>query len=80
MDVASRLQGGAYGAHPPVHHVRGGHHIRPGPGMGQGLLHQDRDRLVVEHIAGGIDEAILAVGGEGVEGDVGARCAKPSGL
>jgi hypothetical protein len=39
--------------------------------MGQGLLDQDRHRLVIEHIAAGIDQPILAVGGEGVEGDVG---------
>ena len=39
--------------------------------MTQGLAHQRRDRLIIEHIAICIDEAVLPVGGVRIESNVG---------
>jgi hypothetical protein len=45
--------------------------VGAGLGMGDGLLDQHLDGGVVHHIAGVVDQPVLAVGREGVERDVG---------
>ncbi len=52
-----------------VHHVAWGDHVAAGLGLHEGLRAEHRDRLVVEDLAIA-DDAVLAVGGVGVECDV----------
>ena len=52
-----------------VHHVGGGEDVAAGLGLHKRLTAQDRDRLVVEHVAVA-DQPVLAVAGVGVERDV----------
>ncbi|MNS24586.1 hypothetical protein D3C72_564390 [compost metagenome] len=54
-----------------VHHVRRGHHLSAGFGMGQGLPDQCVDGDVVLHIAFFVENAVLTVRGERVQRDVG---------
>ena len=69
--VPGALQGVPDLADPAVHHVRRGDHVGARVRVGQGLAHQHLDGLVVQDVAGVVDEAVLAVGGEGVERHVG---------
>ena len=65
------FQGGADGADAAIHHVRGRNDVCAGFRMRQGLPGQHRDRFVVHHVSGIVNDAILAVRGVGVQGDVG---------
>ena len=71
VDVALGLQRGADGADPSVHHVRGCDDVGSGLRMGDRLADQDLDRLVVRDVAGLVDQAVLAVRGEGIERHIG---------
>ena len=64
------LESLADGADTAVHHVRGRHHVGARRRMGQRLLHQHVGGDVVEHVTRGVDDAVLAVGGVGVQSDV----------
>ena len=54
-----------------VHHVRRRDDVGAGLGLDQRLLDQDRDGVVVEHIARVVDDPVMAVRGIGIERDVG---------
>ena len=54
-----------------VHHVAGRDDVHAGLGLGQRLPHQHFHRLVVQDVAGVVEQAVLAVAGEGVERHVG---------
>ena len=54
-----------------VHHVRRGDDVGAGLGLDQRLLDEDLDRVVVDDVAGLVDQAVVAVRGIGVERDVG---------
>ncbi|MOA00165.1 hypothetical protein D3C78_1195130 [compost metagenome] len=54
-----------------VHHVRWGHDLSAGFSVGQGLPDQCVDGDVVLHVAFFIKNAVLAVGGERIQGHVG---------
>ena len=45
-----------------THHVRGGHHIRPGPNLAQGNPRQIRKGFIVVHVLP-MQNAAVAVGG-----------------
>ncbi len=64
------LQRAADGTDAPVHHVRGRDHVGTGFGVGQRLALQRLDGDVVDHIAGVVDDPVLPVGGEGVQGGI----------
>ena len=68
---AVAFQGLADLADAAVHHVRGRHHVGAGLGVGHRLLDQGGDGDVVKHIAVLVEDAVLAVGGERVQGHVG---------
>ena len=55
----------------PVHHVRRRNDLRPGLGMRQGLAHQRIDGHIVLHVALFVEDAVLAMGSERVERDIG---------
>ena len=75
-------------------HVGRGHHVGSGIRMGARLAHQRLHGQVILNITGGVDQAVLPVGREGVERHVGddpeagnsfftartACCAMPSGF
>ena len=61
----------AYRADASVHHVAGRDDVHTRGGLHQGLLDEDFDGGLVQHVAGGVDHAILPVAGIRVEGDVG---------
>jgi hypothetical protein len=65
------FQRAADGADAAVHHVAGRDDVHTGLGLHQRLLHQHLDRLVVEDVAGVVEQAVLAVRGERVERHVG---------
>ncbi|MNO86246.1 hypothetical protein D3C76_776410 [compost metagenome] len=67
VDEAVLLQRGANRPDTAVHHVGRRDDVGPGGGMGERLLHQDLGGDVVQHIAFAIDNAVLAVGGEGIQ-------------
>jgi len=71
VDVSVGLERVADRADAPVHHVGGRDDVGAGLGMGAGLAYQGVDGDVVHHVALGIDDAVLTVGGEGVQRDVG---------
>ena len=54
-----------------VHHVRRRDDIGTCLRLDQGLANQHLGRLVVENIAFGIDDAVMAVAGVGIERDIG---------
>ena len=54
-----------------VHHVRRRDDVGAGLGVRQRLLDQRLDGLVVDHVAGVVDQAVLAVRGVRIERDVG---------
>ena len=49
-------------AHPAVHHVRRGHNVGAGPGVGDGLFGQDVQGGVVIYVLGLDDSAVAVVG------------------
>ena len=55
----------------PVHHVRRRNDIDAGLGVAQRLPRQRRDGQVVRHVAAGVEQAVLAMAGVGIERDVG---------
>ena len=59
--MARSLECIANRADAPVHHVRRRDDIGAGLGVAQRLFHQRRDGGVVEHVAGGVHESVLAV-------------------
>ena len=61
----------ADGADAAVHHVAGRDDVDAGLGLHQRLLVQHGHGLVVEDVAGVVEQAVLAVAGERVERDVG---------
>ena len=65
------VERGAQRADAPVHHVRRRDHVDARVGVAKRLLDERGDRLVVEHVAGGVDQAVLAVAGVRIERDVG---------
>ena len=71
MDVATGVERAAHRTDAAVHHVGGGDHVGAGAGVGDGLTLQHRHGLVVHHVAGVVDQAVLAVAGVRVERDVG---------
>ncbi len=71
MNVALQLQRFADGTNAPVHHVAGGHHVGTCFGVVQGLAHQYFHGLIVEDVAGFIQDAVLAVAGVGIQCHVG---------
>jgi hypothetical protein len=71
VDQAAGLQRRPDGADPAVHHVAGGDDVHTGFGLGERLIHQHPDGFVVQDVAGVVQQAVLAVAGEGVERHVG---------
>ncbi len=69
--MALGFQCRADGADAPVHHVAGGDDVHARLGLRQRLTHQHLDRGVVDDVVGLVQQAVLAVAGEGVEGHVG---------
>ena len=69
--MAVLLERSANPADAAVHHVGRRHHVRAGFCVGHGLAHEHGDRLVVEHVAIVIDDAVLAMRGVGIQRDVG---------
>jgi hypothetical protein len=58
---------------PAVHHVARRHDVHAGLGLHQRLATQHVHRLVVEDVAGVVEQAVLAVAGEGIERHVGEQ-------
>jgi hypothetical protein len=56
-----------------VHHVAGRDDVDAGLGLHQRLLRQHGHGLVVEDVAGVVEQAVLAVAGEGVQRHVGEQ-------
>ena len=67
----ARLERLADRADAAVHHVARRDDVDAGLGLHQRLLRQHRHGLVVEDVAGRVEQAVLAVRGERVERDVG---------
>ncbi len=65
---------------PPVHHVGRRDDVRPRCGLHQSLLGEQLHRVVVDDIAGLVGEAVMAVGGIGIERDVGQHADLRRGL
>ena len=61
----------ADGADAAVHHVAGRDDVHAGLGLRQRLADQHLHGLVVEDVAGFVEQAVLAVAGEGVQRHVG---------
>ena len=60
--IAVLVQDGPNGGYPAVHHVGGGHHVRPRLHMGEGGLGQHLQGLVVVHALAAEDAAVAVVG------------------
>jgi hypothetical protein len=71
VDQAGGFQRLADGADAPVHHVAGRDDVHAGFGLGERLLDQHLDGFVVQDVAGLVEQAVLAVAGEGVQRHVG---------
>jgi len=71
VDEFPRIKCGADRADAAVHHVGWGDDIDAGGGAGQRLLFENRNRFVVQHITGSINDAVLTVGGVRIQRDVG---------
>ena len=71
VDVAGALERGADRADAAVHHVARRDDVDAGLGLHQRLLGEHGDGLVVDDVAGRVEQAVLAVARERVEGDVG---------
>ncbi len=71
MNLPSRVEFSADATDAPIHHVRWRHHVGAGLGMAERLLRQHFQRLVVQHVACFVDQAILTVTGVRIERDVG---------
>ena len=69
MLEARLVEGPADRADPPVHHVGRRDHVAAGLGLDQRLADQDGERRVVDDVAV-LEQAVMAVGRVGVEGDV----------
>ncbi len=67
------FQCAADGADAAIHHVAGGHDVHAGLGLHQRLLLQHGHRLVVQDVARVVQQAVLAVGGKGIERHVGQQ-------
>ena len=65
------LQRHADRLHASVHHVRGRDDVCPGIGLVDRLVDEDRNRIVVEHIARLVEQAVLPVTCVGIERHVG---------
>ncbi len=82
VDAAVALERAADRADAAVHHVARRDDVDAGGGLDQRLARQHRHRLVVEDVAGVVDQAVLAMRGVRIEGDVGhqrrARGSAPS--
>ena len=70
MDEARLLQCTTDDADAAVHHVRWRHDVHAGLGLHQRLLAQQRQGLVIQHIAAFVDQAVLAMAGVRVQGHV----------
>ena len=68
--MAVGVQGPANGAYAPVHHVRRRDDVDARRGLGQGLFDQDFYGGVVGHTALVIQQPVVAVGGEGIQGHI----------
>ena len=66
-----RFERGADRADAAVHHVAGRDDVDAGLGLHQRLLRQHGHGVVVDDVAAVVEQAVLAVAGEGVERDVG---------
>ena len=71
MGVAGFFQRFADGADAAVHHVTGRHHVGAGVGVRQGLQHQRVHGFVVHHVTAVVHQAVLAMGGVGIQRHVG---------
>ena len=71
MDQPGRLERVPDRADPAVHHVGRRHDVDTGLCLDDRLAPQDLDGLVIEHVAVGVDDAVLSVAGERVQRDVG---------
>src|SRR5258706_9431662 len=71
MYIALAVQGLAYHAYAPVHHVGWRYDIDARLGIHQSLTLQHRDCFVVQHVTRLVDHAVLAVTGIGIEGHIG---------
>ncbi len=69
--VAGHLQRDADCPHAAVHHVRWRNDVRARRNLVERLIDQHRHRVVIGYIAGGVEQAVLAVAGVGVERDIG---------
>ena len=69
--MACALQSGTKRCHAAIHHVGRRDDVGARLSMHDGLPCQHGDRLVVHHIAAGVDQAILTVAGIRVQRDVG---------
>jgi hypothetical protein len=71
VDEAGGLERVPDRADASIHHVGGRDHVGAGLGVRERLLHERRHGRVVHHVAGLVDQAVLAVAGVGIERDVG---------
>ena len=70
MDEAGLFQRTADDTDAAIHHVRWRHHVHACLSLHQGLLTQQRQRLVIQHIATFVDQAVLTMAGVRVQGHV----------
>jgi hypothetical protein len=70
----------ANGTDSAIHHVRRSNDIGTGVGMRQCLFDQYLNRCVVEHITAVIDQAVLAMTGERIQGYIGDYAQLRAGL
>ena len=54
-----------------IHHIGRCDNVGPGLGLVERLINQHRDGVIIQYIAFGVDQPVLAVRGIGVERDVG---------
>ncbi len=71
MDVTLAVECCANRADAPVHHVGGRYDVYTGRSADQRLAFQHGDGFVVQHISGGINDAVLAVRGVRIQRDIG---------
>ena len=69
--MAVGFECGANCTDPPVHHVRRRHNIGTRSGMTERLFDQRVAGNVVQDITGLINDAVLSMGGVGVQGHIG---------
>src|SRR5262245_62376430 len=71
MDEPVRIECPPQCTDPAIHHVRWGNDIHARARLGQRLLLEDRDGLVIEDIPCSVDDTVLAMAGVRIERDVG---------